>query len=33
VLHEADYEAEVQEGEGHSGRSALIDFVAASPEA
>ena len=32
VLHEADYDAEVQEGEGHSGRSALIDFVAARPE-
>ncbi len=31
VLHEADYEAEVEEGRGHSGRSALIDFVARRP--
>lgn len=31
VLHSADYEAEVDEGVGHSGRSALIDFVARKP--
>jgi len=27
----ANYEREVQEGRGHSGRSALIDFVARRP--
>lgn len=31
ILHEADYDAEVQEGRGHSGQSALIDFVAVKP--
>lgn len=31
VLHAADRDAEVDEGEGHSGRSALIDFVARKP--
>lgn len=33
VLHEADYDAEIDEGEGHSGRSGLIDFVARKPVA
>lgn len=28
VLHEADYDADIQEGTGHAGRSALIDFIA-----
>ncbi len=28
VLHAADYDAEISEGVGHSGRSGLIDFVA-----
>jgi SAM-dependent methyltransferase len=31
VVHAADYDAEVDEGAGHSGRSALIDFVAVKP--
>lgn len=31
VLHAADYDAEIREGTGHSGRSALIDFVARKP--
>lgn len=31
ILHSADYDAEIDEGEGHSGRSALIDFVARKP--
>lgn len=31
VLHEADYDAEIEEGAGHAGRSALIDFVARRP--
>ena len=31
VLRSADYDAEVDEGTGHSGRSALIDFVARKP--
>ena len=31
VLHEADYDAEIREGAGHSGRSGLIDFVARRP--
>lgn len=33
VLRAADYDAEVQEGRGHSGMSALIDFVAVKPGA
>jgi len=32
VLFEADYDAEVQEGRGHSGRSALVDFIARKPD-
>ena len=28
MIHAADYDAEISEGRGHSGRSALIDFVA-----
>lgn len=28
-----DYDAEIEEGPGHSGRSALIDFVARKPDA
>jgi hypothetical protein len=31
VLRSADYDAEVDEGAGHSGRSALVDFVARKP--
>ncbi|WP_347312860.1 SAM-dependent methyltransferase [Defluviimonas sp. SAOS-178_SWC] len=31
VLRDADFDAEVDEGKGHSGRSALIDFVARKP--
>ena len=31
VLEEADYDAEISEGTGHSGRSGLIDFVARKP--
>lgn len=31
VRHAADYDAEVSEGRGHSGRSALVDFVAVKP--
>ncbi|MBC7140582.1 MAG: methyltransferase domain-containing protein [Rhodobacteraceae bacterium] len=31
VLRAADFDAEVDEGKGHSGRSALIDFVARKP--
>lgn len=31
VLNAADYDAEISEGRGHSGRSALIDFVARKP--
>lgn len=32
VLFEADYDAEVDEGRGHSGRSALVDFIARKPD-
>jgi hypothetical protein len=31
ILHSADYDADIFEGTGHSGRSALIDFVARKP--
>lgn len=31
ILHKADYDDDVDEGDGHSGRSALIDFIAAKP--
>jgi SAM-dependent methyltransferase len=31
VLHSADYDAEIDEGTAHSGRSALVDFVARKP--
>ncbi|PQO22827.1 SAM-dependent methyltransferase [Rhodobacteraceae bacterium WD3A24] len=31
ILHEADYDAEIHEGTGHSGVSGLIDFVARKP--
>ncbi len=31
VLHAADYDADIHEGSGHAGRSALIDFVAQKP--
>ena len=31
VLHAADYDAEIREGSGHVGASALIDFVARKP--
>lgn len=30
-LHVGDYDAEVDEGQGHSGRSGLIDYVARKP--
>ncbi|MEO1951079.1 class I SAM-dependent methyltransferase [Thioclava sp.] len=32
VLHQADYDADLDEGAGHFGRAALIDFVARKPE-
>ena len=31
ILHSADYDAEIHEGTAHSGRSALVDFVARKP--
>jgi SAM-dependent methyltransferase len=31
ILHQADYDAALDEGPGHSGRAALIDFVARKP--
>lgn len=31
VLHLAEYDAEIEEGDGHKGLSALIDFVARKP--
>ncbi len=31
VLHLADYDAEIDEGPGHSGKSALVDLVARKP--
>lgn len=31
VIHAADYDAVIDEGTGHKGRSALIDFVARKP--
>lgn len=31
ILHQADYDADLAEGAGHSGRSGLIDFVARKP--
>lgn len=31
VMHAADYDADISEGVGHSGRSGLIDFVARKP--
>lgn len=31
ILHQADYDAELDEGPGHSGRAALVDFVARKP--
>ncbi|MCU9847612.1 hypothetical protein OEZ60_06295 [Defluviimonas sp. WL0024] len=31
VLSAEDFDAEVDEGKGHSGRSALIDFIARRP--
>ncbi|MCW5770683.1 MAG: class I SAM-dependent methyltransferase [Rhodospirillaceae bacterium] len=31
VLHLAEYDAEIEEGAGHKGQSALIDFVARKP--
>lgn len=33
VLHSDDHDADIDEGPGHSGRSALIDFVARKPGA
>ncbi|PTV96305.1 methyltransferase family protein [Rhodobacter aestuarii] len=32
-LHQADYDAHLDEGPGHSGRAALIDFIARKPKA
>ncbi len=31
IRHQADYDAEITEGRGHSGRSGLIDFIARKP--
>lgn len=31
ILHLADYDADIEEGAGHSGRSALVDLVARKP--
>lgn len=31
LLHQADYDGDLDEGEGHSGRAALVDFVARKP--
>jgi SAM-dependent methyltransferase len=31
VLHAADYDADIREGHGHAGNSALIDFIAVAP--
>lgn len=31
VLHQADYDSTLSEGPGHSGRAALIDFIARKP--
>lgn len=31
ILHQAEYDAELREGPGHSGPAALIDFVARKP--
>ncbi|MER5173391.1 class I SAM-dependent methyltransferase [Thioclava sp. GXIMD2076] len=31
ILHQADYDADIHEGEGHCGRAALIDFVMQRP--
>ncbi len=31
VLHQADYDADLTEGNGHSGRSGLVDFIARKP--
>lgn len=32
VLHQADYDAELDEGAGHAGLAALVDFVARKPD-
>ncbi len=32
IRHQADYDAEIVEGRGHSGRSGLIDFIARKPD-
>jgi SAM-dependent methyltransferase len=32
ILHSADYDAEIEEGTAHSGRSGLVDFVARKPD-
>lgn len=31
ILHSADYDAVIEEGTGHSGQSALVDFIARKP--
>ncbi|MCE5972730.1 class I SAM-dependent methyltransferase [Sinirhodobacter sp. WL0062] len=31
ILHQADYDAVLDEGAGHAGRAALVDFVASKP--
>jgi hypothetical protein len=31
ILYLADYDADIEEGAGHSGRSALVDLVARKP--
>lgn len=33
ILHSADYDAVIEEGPGHSGKSGLIDFIARKPAA
>ncbi|MBZ4023854.1 SAM-dependent methyltransferase [Rhodobacter sp. TJ_12] len=33
ILHQADYDAQLDEGPGHAGRAALLDFVARKPAA
>lgn len=32
ILHQADYDAELDEGAGHAGLAALVDFVARKPD-
>ncbi len=32
IVHSADYDADIDEGTGHSGRSALVDLIARKPK-